>query len=192
MFLLTVVMIIITILFLVLISYSLHTTMLLSWVISIPLTSIGLHSLLVLLSLILLCELVFKFNLQQLVTSATHLRGSILDLVITNSPDLITSMQVDSNICSNFSDHYLISFSILCTRLCTPIRETKIFHYSRADLEGLFLFFANQMYSNTMDINSLWLDLRESIKQLVICLFHHHIPQFTLILPGSRHKYVTI
>ena len=108
-----------------------------------------------------LCELVFKFNLQQLVTSTTHLRGSILDLVITNSPDLITSMQVDSNICSNFSDHYLITFS---TRLCTPIRKTKIFHYSRADLEGLFLYFANQMYSNTMDINSLWLDLRESIK----------------------------
>ena len=111
-----------------------------------------------------LCELVFKFNLQQLVTSATHLRGSILDLVITNSPDLIASMQIDSNICSNYSDHYLISFSILSSRLCTPIRKTKIFHYSRADLEGLFLFFANQMYLNTMDINSLWLDLRESIK----------------------------
>lgn len=43
------------------------------------------------------CDLVFALNLSQLVLNPTHVLGGILDLVITNPPELIENLSVDSN-----------------------------------------------------------------------------------------------
>ena len=58
-----------------------------------------------------LCDLVFSQNLKQFVFCSTHIHGNTLDLVLSNTEELIGDLQVDSDICLNYSDHYLISFS---------------------------------------------------------------------------------
>lgn len=42
----------------------------------------------------------------QLVSEPTHIKGSVLDLVITNNPERITDLSVDSTSCLAKSDHY--------------------------------------------------------------------------------------
>ena len=64
----------------------------------------------------LFCEFVFDHNLSQLVKDSTHIKGGILDLVLCNSPHLIT----DLIICSNepfprlLSDHKLVKLTLPC------------------------------------------------------------------------------
>ena len=59
-----------------------------------------------------LCDLVFSQNLKQFVFCSTHTHGNILDLVLSNTEELIGDLQVESDICLNYSDHYLISFPL--------------------------------------------------------------------------------
>lgn len=49
------------------------------------------------------CDLMYKFNLNQFVSHPTHVKGNILDIVLSNDPDLIQNLTVDSsNSPSNF------------------------------------------------------------------------------------------
>jgi len=60
-----------------------------------------------------LCDLIFQHNLLQLVNCPTHICGNILDLVITNYDNFISSVFVHPhNTGCITSDHYLISFII--------------------------------------------------------------------------------
>lgn len=63
----------------------------------------------------LFCNLIFDTNLTQLVTSPTHLKGNILDLVLTNNDHLIEDTTV-SQVMEPFpglkSDHMPITFNI--------------------------------------------------------------------------------
>lgn len=45
----------------------------------------------------LLCDLVYKHNLCQLVHVPTHVRGNFLDLVLTNCPDLVEGLRTFIN-----------------------------------------------------------------------------------------------
>ena len=75
--------------------------------ISIHLTSTGTLSLDPLASL---CATFDSLNLIQLVHEPTHNKGTILDIVLTNSPDKVNNLKVDQSL-SQFttSDHFLIS-----------------------------------------------------------------------------------
>ena len=115
-----------------------------------------------------LCDLVFSQNLKQFVLCSTHIHGNTLDLVLSNTEELIGDLQVDSSICLDYSDHYLISFPIFVTySRAKPVRHL-IFHYSRADLEGLYSFFEDYDFSPlfaTPDINCLWSQLKVSLTE---------------------------
>ena len=59
------------------------------------------------------CELVFELNLLQLIECPTHIHGNILDLILTNTDDLIQNVIVlPHNRCPVQSDHFLINFSM--------------------------------------------------------------------------------
>ncbi len=53
-----------------------------------------------------------ELGLDQCVSEPTHIKGRTLDLLLTNSRDLVTNVKVfpDKNLC--FSDHYLINFEV--------------------------------------------------------------------------------
>ena len=57
----------------------------------------------------LVCDTIYDKNLHQLIAVPTHVKGNILDLVLTNSPEFIINIKVHSR--SYSSDHYLISVS---------------------------------------------------------------------------------
>ena len=68
------------------------------------------------------CDLVFQHNLLQLVNNPTHVCGNILDLVLTNSDDIITSLSVDPIMSPHLqSDHFRVSFNI-STSLHCPVK----------------------------------------------------------------------
>ena len=64
----------------------------------------------------LFCDLVFEHNLQQFVREPTHCKGNILDLVLSNFPELLFDINIhsSSHLPSMSSDHYPISISIPC------------------------------------------------------------------------------
>lgn len=60
------------------------------------------------------CDVLFDHNLAQLVLHPTHVKGNILDLVITDMEDSIVSLwTVD---CSGISDHNQIFFSVTASK----------------------------------------------------------------------------
>ena len=42
----------------------------------------------------LLCDLVYDFNLTQCISQPTHIKGNILDLILTNSADIVSNVSV--------------------------------------------------------------------------------------------------
>jgi len=61
----------------------------------------------------LLCEFSIDHNFMQLIDSPTHISGHILDLVITNSSDLVKSVEVVLNTQFRIStDHHLVCCSL--------------------------------------------------------------------------------
>ena len=57
------------------------------------------------------CEVIFNNHLHQLIKEPTHIKGNILDLVLTDSPELIDNLCVHN--CTYSSDHFLISASVM-------------------------------------------------------------------------------
>ena len=54
-----------------------------------------------------LCDLIFQYNLTQVITSSTHEHSNILDLVITNNEEIISDISIHSkNELLIKSDHY--------------------------------------------------------------------------------------
>ncbi len=58
-----------------------------------------------------MCEFVFDFNLSQHVESPTHVKGKILDIVLTNLSELVSSCSV-STAHPLPTDHSLVSLNI--------------------------------------------------------------------------------
>ena len=89
----------------------------------------------------LLCDLLFDLHLFQVVDNSTHIKGSILDLVISNSADRISNIKVHQDHPMS-SDHFLVSFSIkiVCPRTICP-QPSVFLNYSRADFNGIICDF---------------------------------------------------
>ena len=62
------------------------------------------------------CDFVFQNNLCQLIHTPTHLKGNILDLILTNNVELISNVEVTPPRHSLSSDHYIISFQLLVSK----------------------------------------------------------------------------
>jgi len=77
-------------------------------------------------------------NLEQLVNFPTHVKGNILDLVLTNM-DHLTHPQGDPS----FSDHLIISFTLLTRfkieRLTVSPNPTPFWHFAKANTANIHL-----------------------------------------------------
>ena len=100
-------------------------------------------------------------SLQQLVTVPTHIKGNILDNILTDKPDLISDIFVDSMHRPCWSDHFPIHFKLkLNARRKKPCKR-KIFNFKRADWSKLNeelssknweLLFRNRSANDSWDI----------------------------------------
>lgn len=116
----------------------------------------------------LFCDLVFDLNLHQLVNVSTHVQGNTLDLVVTNSHHLITSLTVTQDTRYFLkTDHFLVSFNIAqCLTPNTHIPASIVRDFSKADLEGLCLYLVDFDFSPcfiSTDVELVWSFIRDDI-----------------------------
>ncbi len=71
------------------------------------------------------------FSLEQLVKSATHINGNILDLVLTNFPNKFKNLHVEKETFS--SDHYLVHFTINMIVKNLPKISRHVYNFKQAD-----------------------------------------------------------
>ena len=71
--------------------------------------------------------------------SPTHIKGNVLDLVLTSNEEAVTSLKVHPGVDSPFKlDHFMVSFSLAVNTVCPSCSATSlVFDYSKADWEGL-------------------------------------------------------
>ncbi len=148
------------------------------------------------------CDLVFDLNLTQLIDFPTHTKGNILDLVLTNSTDLISEvMALEGKSISAESDHFPVLINLPDTSYSkvSPIRFTKSFIFKNGDYEGMNYFFMEENLDyifDSNDIEFIWSTLKTIISK-AISLFVpsskrsrvNTLPQwFTPSLRNQRHK----
>ena len=124
-----------------------------------------------------LCDLIFQFNITQLVTSPTHTDGNLLDLVIIDSPNLINSLTIHSHKSIPItSDNYLISFTVQHG----PVKHKKspatcIHNLARGDYHGMCDYLSSCDLSSfyaTADIEESWSILKYHINcaiDIIMC-----------------------
>ena len=87
----------------------------------------------------LFCNLTFDLNLSQVIHHPTHIKGNILDLVLTNDYTLISDVKVDCNrklVLS--SDYFPIYFSIISQNVkhVSP-KQNLSYIFKKGNLNGL-------------------------------------------------------
>ena len=94
-------------------------------------------------------DLFSDLGLTSMVNTRTHKAGNILDLILTNRPDLVSGVSIEPDrLCS--SDHYTVSFSIGKSKNRTkPVRK-KILAYSKADWDNINRDIRNTYWPNIL------------------------------------------
>uniref|UniRef100_A0A1X7SGX5 Endonuclease/exonuclease/phosphatase domain-containing protein n=1 Tax=Amphimedon queenslandica TaxID=400682 RepID=A0A1X7SGX5_AMPQE len=124
-----------------------------------------------------ICDLIFHNNLDQLVNSPTHIKGNLLDLIITNDCSLIEHVNVSSS--PSFSDHFIVFFQVISSSP-RPVRPSHSsgYNYSKADWDGLIDHLLDYDFSPCFaesDIESIW----SSFKGVLLSSMCQFIPKFT-------------
>ena len=111
--------------------------------------------------------LFFQNNLSQLVHSPTHLKGNILDLILTNSDELLSNVEVIPPHHSLSSDHYIISFQLSLLKSVTPRQKPRyVFDFPKANLTGLCNFLLDFDFSPclaSVNIEYVWSAIKQAI-----------------------------
>ena len=114
-------------------------------------------------------------KLVQFIDSPTHIKGNILDIVLSNT-SFINNIQVEpSQLIS--SDHFMVLFNIACSS--KPAQKHKanyVFHFKNADMEGLLMYlldydFCSCFHSN--DNERVWVIINRAILKAM----NLHIPK---------------
>ena len=129
-----------------------------------------------------LCDLVFDHGLTQLVHDPTHIKGNILDLVITNSVDRVSAIHVDRSAFSS-SDHFPITFSlkVLLQKQISSHDRTIFCDFSKANFEGMQDFLLAWDFSECLSSNDV-----EVIWSLLSSAISAAIDQFVPLSLSSR------
>ena len=84
------------------------------------------------------CEFVFYWNLTQHISDPTHIKGNILDLVLTSENILISDLCINHPGPPINSDHFIISFNLNYYLLRPIMNKVRyVLDYSKADWDGL-------------------------------------------------------
>ena len=124
-------------------------------------------------------EMFSDLNFTQLINKPTHESGKTLDLLLTDSPQLISAIHVQEQyeICS--SDHFGISFNINLNFKRLKGQKRKMYNFKKANWEGLNkdLLHTNwDFYLKFCDPNTAW----HKFKSILIPFCDKHIPKITI------------
>ena len=79
------------------------------------------------------CDFVYEMNLSQLVIDSTHVKGNILDLVLTNAENFIYDLFIADSLPLIPSDHCTVSFKIKYA--LPPFQRTSHKYFSKANFQ---------------------------------------------------------
>ena len=109
----------------------------------------------------------FQNNLCQLIHTPTHLKGNILDLILTNYVELISNVEVTPPRHSLSSDHYIISFQLLVSKSVFSREKPRyVFDFPKANLTGLCNFLLDIDFSSCLGSNNteyVWSAIKQAI-----------------------------
>ena len=144
---------------------------------------------------VLICDCLFRSNLFQLIRDPTHIKGGLLDVVITNNPQALSNINTNSAHPPQRSDHHLITFNYVFSAL-TPTetsntkRNTKrLWLYSKANTPRLLDFVSSRITTLTITpllqstINTLWSFITNILKEAQLKFIpsvttHHQQPKW--------------
>ena len=117
------------------------------------------------------CEFIFDCNLTQHVTEPTHVKGNILDLVLTSPSITIDQLSVNSSSDANLSDHFLIHFIPFCNISSTvKSKPGYVYDFSKANYNSMCDFLLDSDFSalfESMDIEFVWSVIKSFILEAV-------------------------
>ena len=97
----------------------------------------------------------FQNNLSQIIHTPTHLKGNILDLVLTNSDELISNVEVTPPHHNLSCDHYIISFQLLLPKSVFFREKPRyILDFPKTNLTGLCDFLLDIKFSSCLACNN--------------------------------------
>ncbi len=120
-----------------------------------------------------------NLSLQQLVKDPTHYKGNILDVVLTDKPEHVTDLSVDSKhgVCG--SDHYAITFKLNINAKRKKACKRKIYNFKRANWLNLNNALSSINWENLLrnySVEAAWTKFKQ--KLLENCDIH--IPKITI------------
>ena len=145
------------------------------------------------------CDFLFKLNLEQFITTSTHIAGNILDVILTNTT-IISEIQVITPLPWGLSsDHHLIYFILSVDQPPVPHKfHQSVYDYSKANWDGFLHYLQSQDYTdylNTSNVKTLWSSLKHLIYQAlsmfvpIITIKAHHCPKwFTFALQHQLNR----
>ena len=118
-------------------------------------------------------------GLLQLINEPTHIKGNILDILLTNSEQFISDIIVSNikGLCK--SDHYSIKFKISLKVNRKKAAKIKALNYKRANWDLLNRDLSNVDWNSLMnnrDPDSAWINFKSTLTHLMDL----HIPKITI------------
>ena len=118
-------------------------------------------------------------SLSQLVTIPTHYKGNILDNILTDKPELISGLTVDSSQKPCGSDHYPIFFKLKLNAKRKRPCKRKIYNFKQADWSNLNRELASINWDDLLSGHSVeesWLFFKEKLTSSC----NMHIPKISI------------
>ena len=118
-------------------------------------------------------------GLVQLINESTHIKGNILDILLTNSEHFINDIivSISNGLCK--SDHYSINFKINLKVNRKETEKIKAFNYKRANWDLLNRDLSIVDWTSMIDTSNpdnAWMNFKDTLLQLVDL----HIPRITI------------
>ena len=100
------------------------------------------------------CNFVFDCNLTQHVSEPTHVKGNLLDLVLSSASVVVNRLTVYPLSLVDFSDHHAISFDFCCSVSSVPkCKPGYVYDFRNTDYESISSFLLDSDFSAVFDPN---------------------------------------
>ena len=118
-------------------------------------------------------------GLLQLINEPTHVKGNILDILLTSSEQFINDITVSNTKVRCKSDHYTIKFRVNVKVARKKAQKIKIFNYKRANWDLINTELENVDWNciiSDRDPDNTWINFKTTLLQLIDL----HIPKITI------------
>ena len=113
------------------------------------------------------CDFIFDNSLSQLIDQPTHTKGNILDLLLSNTDELVTNLTISPINNWISSDHFVIAFSLAQQLIRTsPTIPKYVYDFPKANFSAILSYLLDFEYSpclRSQDVEFIWHEIKNSI-----------------------------